>query len=189
MNRVEAHERMSHEERRERILEAAATEFARGGLYGTPTKLIAQRAGVSQPYLFRFFPTKKELFIATLEHCLDETMTVFRTASEGLRGQEAIDAIGKAYIVALLSDRTKLLIQMQAFAATDDPDVLKTVQHCFGELYELVERASGASDHDVQTFFAFGMLLNAMATMNAPALDAGWARRLTADLLTSKVQQ
>ena len=189
MSPVEAHERMSAEERREQILDAAATEFARGGLYGTSTNVIARRAGVSQPYLFRFFPTKKALFIATLERCLAATLTVFRTAAEGLRGQEALAAMGKAYVVGLLSDRTKLLIQVQAFAATDDSDVMKTVQHCFGELYQFVERASGASDHDVEEFFAFGMLLNAMATMDVPALDAGWARRLTADCLTSQVQQ
>ena len=49
---------MSAEERREIVLEAAVGEFARHGLAGTSTEDVARRAGISQPYLFRLFPTK-----------------------------------------------------------------------------------------------------------------------------------
>ena len=38
--------------------------FAIGGYNGTSTEAIAREAGISQPYLFRLFRTKKELFIA-----------------------------------------------------------------------------------------------------------------------------
>ncbi|MGZ4387625.1 MAG: TetR/AcrR family transcriptional regulator [Gaiellaceae bacterium] len=185
---VEAHERISPEERREQIVAAAVAEFARGGLHGTSTEAIARRVGVSQPYLFRFFGTKKELFVAAIERCLGETLALFRRASEGLRGEEALQAMGKAYVSELLTDRDKLLGQMQAYAACDDPDVRKAVQRGYGDLYEFVERASGASDHQVQGFFAFGMLLNVMAAMNVPEIDAGWARRLTADCMGPKSQ-
>ena len=57
---TQATERKSAEVRREEILEAAMKEFAYGGLHGTSTEKIAQRAGISQPYLFRLFGTKKE---------------------------------------------------------------------------------------------------------------------------------
>ena len=39
--------RMSAEERREAILEAARDEFASTGYYGTSTETIAERAGIS----------------------------------------------------------------------------------------------------------------------------------------------
>lgn len=180
---------MSAAERREQILEAAEVEFAHTGFHGTSTEQIARRAGISQPYLFRFFATKKELFIATLEHCLDEMLGFFRDAAGKLDGGEATEAIGKAYIETFLTDRQKLLIQMQAFAATDDPDVLATTQRCFGELYELVERIPGVTNADVVNFFAFGMLLNAIATMDVPALEADWARRLTSECLAGSAEQ
>ena len=61
--------RMSAEERRELVLEAAVAEFALGGLAGTSTEDVARRAGISQPYLFRLFPTKKGLFLALVERC------------------------------------------------------------------------------------------------------------------------
>ena len=43
----------------------ARAAFARGGLHGTSTEEIAEAAGISQPYLFRLFGTKKRLFVAT----------------------------------------------------------------------------------------------------------------------------
>src|SRR5438105_14215668 len=75
--------RKSAGERREEILEAAMIEFAEKGLYGTSTDDIARRVGVSQPYLFRLFGTKKELFIAAVERCLEQTLALFRTAAGG----------------------------------------------------------------------------------------------------------
>src|SRR5918994_1962559 len=55
--------RKSAEVRREEILEAAVQAFAHGGLHGTSTEDIARPAGISQPYLFRLFGTKTELFL------------------------------------------------------------------------------------------------------------------------------
>jgi AcrR family transcriptional regulator len=71
---TQATERKSAEVRREEILEAAVKEFAYGGLHGTSTERIAQRAGISQPYLFRLFGTKKELFIAANQRCFGRVL-------------------------------------------------------------------------------------------------------------------
>ena len=54
-------------ERRDAVLRAAQVAFARGGLHGTSTEEIAEAAGISQPYLFRLFGTKKKLFVASVE--------------------------------------------------------------------------------------------------------------------------
>ena len=79
--------RMSAEERREAILEAARDEFASTGFHGTSTETIAERAGISQPYLFRLFGTKKELFVASVRRCFRETLETFQRAAEGKRGR------------------------------------------------------------------------------------------------------
>ena len=60
---------MSAEERREMVLEAAVAAFALRGMAGTSTEDVARSAGISQPYLFRLFPTKKALFLALVERC------------------------------------------------------------------------------------------------------------------------
>src|SRR5678815_5599978 len=94
---VTAAPRKTAEERREEILDAALTEFARRGYEGASTDAIAREVGISQPYLFRLFGTKKGLYLASAERCLADTYERFRLAAEGLTGEEALHAIGRAY--------------------------------------------------------------------------------------------
>jgi AcrR family transcriptional regulator len=56
--------RKTADERREDILAVAMEHFGAGGYHGTSTENIAREAGISQPYLFRLFRTKRELFLA-----------------------------------------------------------------------------------------------------------------------------
>src|SRR5438874_12570263 len=113
-------ERKSAGERREQILEAALAEFAAHGLEGGSTEAIAQAVGISQPYVFRLFGTKKKLFMAAVERCLRGTLEMFHTASAGLTGEAALEAIGEAYSARLATDPTYLHAQMQSYAACDD---------------------------------------------------------------------
>jgi AcrR family transcriptional regulator len=171
-------ERRSAEERREQILEAALAEFAARGLEGGSTEAIAKAVGISQPYVFRLFGTKKELFMATVERCMHGTLEMFRTASAGLKGEEALRAIGEAYVERLGTDPTYLHSQMQAYAASHDPQIREVVRNGYGELVEYVERVSGLSTDRVSHFFAKGMLLNVVASMDLLGADEGWAQRL-----------
>jgi AcrR family transcriptional regulator len=173
-------ERKSATERREEILEAALAEFAQRGLDGGSTEAIARAAGISQPYVFRLFGTKKQLFIATIERCMRGTLEMFHTASAGLKGEEALRAIGEAYGERLTTDPTYLRSQMQAYAACDDPEIREAVRRGYRELVEYVERVSGESAERVAHFFAKGMLLNVMASMDLLKTDEGWAQRLVA---------
>jgi AcrR family transcriptional regulator len=52
---------------RERILDAAATEFARSGLGGARVERIAAQAGANVRMLYYYFGSKDELFLAVLE--------------------------------------------------------------------------------------------------------------------------
>src|SRR6266487_5183907 len=101
-------------------------EFAERGLHGGSTEEIAKRAGISQPYVFRLFGTKKELFKATVARCLRETLETFQRAAQGKRGEDALHAMGEAY-GELLTDRTRLRAQMQAYAACGDAEICEVV--------------------------------------------------------------
>ena len=105
--------RARSEARREEILDAALTEFARHGYEGASTDTIARTVGISQPYLFRLFGTKKGLYLASAERCLADTYETFRAASEGLSGDEALEAIGMAYKQMIAEDPRRLQAQMQ----------------------------------------------------------------------------
>ena len=171
-------ERKSAEERREEILEAALVEFAAHGLYGGSTEAIARAVGISQPYVFRLFGTKKELFTATIERCMRGTLEMMQSAAAGLKGEDALHAIGEAYGERLRTDPTYLHSQMQAYAACDDPAIRTVVRNGYRELVDYVERVSGLPPERVSHFFAKGMLLNVIASMDLLGADEGWAQRL-----------
>jgi AcrR family transcriptional regulator len=170
--------RRSAEERREEILQAALAEFAARGLEGGSTEAIARAAGISQPYVFRLFGTKKQLFVATIERCMQGTLEMMQAAAGSLRGEEALHAIGQAYTERLATDPIYLHSQMQAYAACDDPEIREVVRRGYGALVEYVERISELPPDRVSHFFAKGMLLNVMASLDLLGADEGWARRL-----------
>ena len=172
-------ERKSKEERREAVLNAALEEFGERGFHGASTENIARGAGISQPYVFRLFGTKQELFKAVVTRCFRESLEMFQRAAEGLRGQEALDAMGTAYVERLLNDRTRLRIQMQAYVACDDPEICEVVRAGFGDLVAYAEHVSDLPAAQISRFFAQGMLLNVFASMGLTGDETTpWAARL-----------
>ena len=172
-------QRKSAEERRDEILEAAMVEFAERGLHGASTEEIAKKAGISQPYVFRLFGSKKDLFKAATARCLRETLETFQRAAEGKRGVEALEAMGEAY-QNMLADRNRLRAQMQAYAACDDPDICEVVRNGYGDIVAYVERVSGLPAEDVTRWFATGMLMNVIASMDLYDKPEAWSERLLA---------
>jgi AcrR family transcriptional regulator len=177
-------QRKSAAERREAVLEAALEEFAAHGLEGASTEAIAAKAGISQPYVFRLFGTKKELFRAVISRCFRQTLELFQRAAEGKRGEEALEAMGNAYINELLPNRTFLLGQMQAYAACEDDEIREVVRNGYGDLVAYAERVSDLPPEAVGRFFATGMLLNVIASMGLQNLEEPWAARLVGGLKT-----
>jgi len=175
-----ATERQTAEQRREQVLDAALTVFAEHGLSGASTDEIARKAGISQPYLFRLFHTKKELFIASTERCFRETLETFQRAGEGKTGEEALEAIGRAYGELIRSNPNRLRGQMQTYAACDDPEICAVARKGYGELVDYVERVSGVDAQRLSDFFARGMLINVIVSMDLLDADQPWARKLVA---------
>ena len=170
--------RLTAAERKDDLLDAALIEFAERGLEGTSTEDIARRAGISQPYLFRLFGTKKELFKAATARCLRETLELFQRAAEGKRGEEALQAIGEAYREMLRTDRTHLRAQMQAYAAAEDPEIRAVVRAGYGDLVAYVRRVSGAEGPTIWQFFATGMMLNVLSSMHVNDDPEPWMQEL-----------
>jgi AcrR family transcriptional regulator len=169
---------MTADERRTAVLRVARKEFATSGFHGTSTERIAEAAGVSQPYLFRLFGTKKELFLACVRTGFDSVRETFEQAAEGLSGEDALHAMGEAYM-ELLQDRVRLQGQMQAYAAaSEDADVREAVRKGFGDIVLLVERVSGVPPAELSRFMAQGMLLNVIGSMDLLDAKERWAKDL-----------
>jgi AcrR family transcriptional regulator len=67
MRKTKKQERLSGEERRDRIIDAALDLFAGKGFSGTRTRDIADAAGISDTLIFQYFKTKEGLYRASLE--------------------------------------------------------------------------------------------------------------------------
>jgi AcrR family transcriptional regulator len=167
--------RLSADERRLAIVSAAMAEFAQGGYAGTPTDAIARRAGVSQPYLFQLFGTKKELFLAVVREGFARTLRHFHEAAEDARGRNAgpdeiLMAMGKSY-AELIADRDLLLVQLHAYAACADPEIRAVVRSEFAEIVHAVALWSGADEQSLNDWFAYGMLCNIGTAMGFSVTD------------------
>ena len=162
-------------DRRTQILEVAATEFAAAGLRGASVEAIAREAGITQPYVFRIFGSKKALFLAVVASSFVQLSERMRAAAEGQTGLSALSAMGARYN-ALLSDRTALQLQLQAYAACGDPEVREAVRGHLAGLWDTVSATTGLDPVTVKTFLAYGMLLNTTATLELTEVRSRWAR-------------
>jgi AcrR family transcriptional regulator len=158
------------------VLNAAIVEFARSGYAGTSTEAIASRAGISQPYLFRLFGTKKELFIATYTMVASRIEEAFMAVTRELQGEEAMIAMGMAY-QELLEDPDLLQVQLHGFvAAAADADIASACQDTFRRLWRLVDGATHADPAVIRQFFAQGMLCNVLAAIDLRSVEERWAQ-------------
>src|SRR5215208_1915313 len=160
--------RITSEERRDQLIDAAVAEFAANGFHATSTTEIARRAGISQPYVYALFPNKHELFLAANAEVVERIRGAFAEAARGLEStEERLDAMGQAYI-ELLDNREEIMFQHQANAAAGDPALREPVRREFMRLFDDVGRLSGAGEEEVWHFMATGMLLNVIAALDLP---------------------
>jgi len=87
------------EKRKRQILEAAIRVFAEKGYHGTKTKEIAERAGVSEGTVFKYFKTKKDILLDLLNtSSIDFLMKMIHEAeSEKKDVQEVLVSFLKKY--------------------------------------------------------------------------------------------
>src|SRR3954454_21157455 len=162
--------RIPADERRRQMVDIALRHFAIGGYQGTSTEAIAAENGVSQPYLFRLFKTKRELFLACCEACNERIRTAFHAAADDLPADERIPAMGDAYI-ELLRDKLLLRFQLQMYAACSDDEIRIEARRLYRELIDDVRAITGADTEQLWSFFSSGMLLNVITTLGLDETD------------------
>lgn len=164
-------QRMSADARRTAILEAAIEEYGRSGMHATSTEVIAERAGISQPYLFRLFGTKADLITAAIEHHTSKLRTVFREAVQHRDADTSpLQAMGIAYLSLLEDDTNELRCQLHTWAAASDPEIKAVAQRTYRAIWDDVAELSGAEPGQVRRFMAYGMLLTVIGALDLPDL-------------------
>ncbi|MFZ3072102.1 MAG: TetR/AcrR family transcriptional regulator [Thermodesulfobacteriota bacterium] len=100
--------RISGEERKERIVDAAENLFAKKGFKGTTTKEVAKAAGISEAVIFRHFADKSGLYAAIINRCCSDKHGNLKleTRLKGKSGKDAFIAIADYFMEVYAEDTT-----------------------------------------------------------------------------------
>ena len=107
-------------DRRAAIVAAAAALFAEGGYRGASLASVASKAGLTQPGLLHYFPSKEALLLAVCEerYQLDGRRLIGRVRDEGLPLLEALlDIVGHNQRSV---DAVKLFVVLVAESISED---------------------------------------------------------------------
>lgn len=158
--------------RKEEILEAGLEVFAESGYYKTTTADIADKAGISQPYVFRFFGTKEELFIAALNRAFDRILQTFKNVDAD--PEQLVTKMVAAYEALSVSNPNEMAVQVIAISVKEEA-IQNAVKRGLSDIrnYSL-ERFKSAgienAEREVATFQARGMLCNISYFLDLPEL-------------------
>lgn len=153
--------RSNAEDRRAQVIDAAIATFAQTGFEGTKTTAIAAQVGVSQPYLFQLFPTKKAMFIAAWEEACTRILDALADSIDGVATSDRLRVLAAAYDQLVTTNRELLTIQTHAWsAAPADPDIAEATRVGLDRLRAFAVERLEISDDDATR------LLSAMAFYN-----------------------
>jgi AcrR family transcriptional regulator len=84
-------QRLSAAERRAQIIANAREVFIELGVNGARSRDIAQRAGITEAYLYRHFHSKHEIFMLAIDRPIDEMITHLRDETRELAARNDVE--------------------------------------------------------------------------------------------------
>jgi AcrR family transcriptional regulator len=124
--------RRTARERKRIILESAQAVFAASNYARVGTADLAKAAGITEPALYRYFSSKKDLFLSTLTATSTRLMDIWdRIGSEVVNPPDVIRAIGLGYYDHMRSRSPVMKLLFQAVSEADDKDIRQTLHNNF----------------------------------------------------------
>lgn len=160
--------------RRDEILSAAIEVFAQEGYYRATTMKVANKAEISQPYIFRFFSSKELLLEEALKLSWSRIHAAFFQVIQSATADNLENELIHAYEGIMKNHENEILLQMQAQTIRED-NIVALMQEEFLKIQTTVYNAfktAGASNPSEKTllFLARGMLCNLSLSLNLPQL-------------------
>jgi TetR/AcrR family transcriptional regulator len=117
--------RMRKADRKRQLLAHAKHLFVTLGYQATTTEKIAGAAGVSEPVLYRHFPSKKALFLEVLHEIRQATVERWHAETAGLTDPLAkLHAIADMYLGSTREHALELRIMHRTLVETDDEEIV-----------------------------------------------------------------
>ncbi|MDD9267036.1 TetR/AcrR family transcriptional regulator [Paenibacillus sp. GCM10023248] len=160
-------------DRRKDIISAAVEIFAELGYYRATTAQVAERAAISQPYVYRFF-TKESLLVAALEVSWQRILETFGQVKMTSSADRLEEGFIRAYEAVMQSHRNEILLQMQA-QTIQEPPIRAAMRKGMEDVKQFVLQAfqeAGMEQAEERTsnFLARGMLCNVSLALDMPDL-------------------
>ena len=167
--------RLPARERRRRIIEAARSVFATAGYANVGTADLAKAAGVSEPAIYRYFASKRDLFIASFGSAGERLVELWqRMAADVEDPLEILRSIALGYYDHARSRSDFMRLQFRALAESDDPEIQEALRNNFRALIRFLTEAleegkrRGLLSQDVDSatvawqFLSLGLALDMM---------------------------
>jgi AcrR family transcriptional regulator len=160
--------------RRDEIISAAIEVFAQEGYYRATTMKVAEKANISQPYIFRFFSSKELLLEEALKVSLSRINVSFLQVIQSATAENLEKELISAYTEIMRNNENEILLQMQAQTIREE-NIIKVMQEAFLEIQSTVLNAfisKGIVNPSEKTllFLARGMLCNISFALQLPQL-------------------
>jgi AcrR family transcriptional regulator len=164
--------RLPAAERREALIETAIKVFSDGSYRGTTTSEIARAAGISEPILYRHFASKRELYLAALDHVWGDMRASWERALESTENvREALETMGRGHVTVRDCKFQMAELWVQALGeAAEDPELRKHLRRHMREVHDFladvirrgqaegVLHADRTADAEAWAFLAGGVL-------------------------------
>jgi AcrR family transcriptional regulator len=135
--------RMAAAERRRHLIETAIRVFSDGSYRGTTTAEIAKAAGVSEPILYRHFASKRELYLAALDHVWSEAKSTWEatlSAADSVAG--GLESMGRGHFSVRDCKFQLAELWVQALGeAAEDPLLRKHLRTHMHEVHDFLVAA------------------------------------------------
>jgi AcrR family transcriptional regulator len=133
--------RMGAAQRKRQLVEQAKRLFVTLGYHATTTGKIAAAAGVSEPVLYRHFPSKKALFLEVLQEVRAATLNRWRQQADGRADPLAtLHAIADAYLGSTREHAVEFRILHRALVESDDEEILAELRAFYLDSEALLAR-------------------------------------------------
>jgi AcrR family transcriptional regulator len=147
---------MARDDKRERLLAAAAAVFAERAFHQVQVSEVAERAGVGKGTVYLYFPTKDDLHRAALEASLDSIRVDVEAAVKGAAPLEETLRLIVLSVIRFFWKRQHLLTVIQRYEAANGRRAQLRRQRVVRALEEVLARhrvgANGAERHLLAAF-------------------------------------
>ena len=132
--------RLPAAERRLALVETAIRVFSDGSYRGTTTAEIARAAGVSEPILYRHFASKRDLYLAALDHVWDKARAQWEQVLDSTENvREAFDSMGRDHVTIRDCKFQLAELWVQALSeANEDPELRRRLRRHMREVHDFL---------------------------------------------------